>query len=116
MQETKSRAEDLWGEKRTFLLLLLQSHEIATEEIHGFLQGTLFSAIIFVREVRKLAGSSVALGLPAEAHSTSLSSRHSQLKKSLCKLLRSVSQDGLVNNTESMLPVIAPLQVRAERF
>lgn len=41
----------------------LQSHELATEEVHGLLQSAQFGAVILVRGEKTLAGSSAALGL-----------------------------------------------------
>lgn len=42
---------------------LLQSHEIASEEVHSLLQSAQFGAVILVRGEKTLPGSSAAPGL-----------------------------------------------------
>lgn len=63
---------------------LLQSHELATEEVHGLLQSAQFGAVILVRGEKTLA---VALQRWASCQSTQhfFHSMHWQLEKSSCK-------------------------------
>lgn len=88
---------------------LLQSHELVTEEVHGLLQSAQFGAVILVRGEKTLAELwFCSTGPPAKAHGTSFTPYIGSWRS------LHVNQDGLVNSTENMLTMVAPMQDRTE--